>query len=57
MAVIIKDVEMPKSCYDCFAYDDSYDCCRLYSNGVPEHYNLCLLSERPEWCELKEDYI
>ena len=51
MSILIKGMEMPKCCNDCWFYDDSR--CYLFSYGVPNRYNYDALT-MPDWCELIE---
>lgn len=53
MTVLIRGMEMPKNCLECFAHDGEYAFCQLYSNGIPSRYDIDLL-DKPEWCELVE---
>lgn len=54
MAVLIRDMDLPKKCSDCALYSDDYSECLLYSYGVPDRYGLDHLEERPDWCKLEE---
>lgn len=47
------DIPMPRSCGECFAFNEEYCCCILFSYGIPARYNLCPY-EKPDWCEMKE---
>lgn len=51
--IYIKGMEMPKSCFECFAYNADYTYCALYSYGIPARHSLKQY-EKPEWCELIE---
>lgn len=51
MSVLIKGIEMPKSCFACDFYSGNE--CYLYSYGIPARYNYNP-DTKPEWCELVE---
>lgn len=51
MSVLIKGMEMPKSCRECWFYDDKR--CYLYSSGCVDRYDYDF-NIKPEWCELVE---
>ena len=53
MSVLIKDMEMPKRCFECPLYDNYNYYCTLYSFGIPARNNRDG-STKPEWCELEE---
>ena len=53
MSVLIKGMEMPKSCFACFAFNAENTYCALYSHGIPARHSLKPY-EKPEWCELIE---
>ena len=53
MSVLIKGMEMPKSCFECFAFNAENTYCALYSHGIPARHSLKPY-EKPEWCELIE---
>ena len=52
MSVLIKGMEMPDNCGQCFVYDTTYRVCNLYFMGIPNR--MTSLEHRPEWCELVE---
>lgn len=49
MSVLIKGMEIPESCIECWFYVDKR--CYLFSNGVPNRYNYDAF-KKPKWCEL-----
>ena len=51
MSILIKGMEMPKSCFACDFYSGNE--CYLYSYGIPARYNYNP-DTKPEWCELVE---
>lgn len=54
MAILIKDMVLPKNCRRCCFYQFDYDVCILYSYGIPVRRYLKELEKRPDWCELEE---
>ena len=56
MSVLIKGVEMPRSCRDCPCYDDWFQCGatrNVVCSEDDEDGNVGF-NERPEWCPLVE---
>ena len=53
MSILIRGMEMPKSCFECFAFNAENTYCALYSHGIPARHSLKPY-EKPEWCELIE---
>ena len=53
MAILIKDMEMPKSCSECPMYSRYESCCLLESNGCVDRYNYDF-NLIPDWCPLSE---
>lgn len=49
MSVLIKGMEMPSNCIECWFFDDAR--CYLYSSGVPNRYHYSG-DTKPDWCEL-----
>ena len=55
MNVLIPNLDLPKSCFECPMYNDLEGYCVLYSNGIPSRYNYNRYGRsevRPPWCEL-----
>ena len=57
MSVIVKGMEMPKSC-PCELVGVGYDLHCTFAYGVPsrvrEYYECCEKETRPEWCPIVE---
>ena len=53
MSILIKDMEMPKSCSECPMYSRYGSCCLLESNGCVDRYNYDF-NLIPDWCPLSE---
>lgn len=50
MSILIKGIEMPKNCADCFL-EDAYDGCNCRIAQKSANWGL---GERPSWCPLVE---
>ena len=48
MSVLIKNIEMPKNCWECPCFDDFAHICNLDNECRDVHEN------RPDWCPLVE---
>ena len=48
MSILIKGVEMPKSCGDCPCQQEEYGYCQV----IEEEARFCDYKSRPEWCPL-----
>ena len=53
MDILIKGWKMPKTCSNCFAYDEDYKLWQLYSYGIVSRYPVQPY-DKPKWCELIE---
>lgn len=55
MSVLVKGMEMPKSC-PCELLGIGYDLCCSFAGGIPanvkEYYECCQNNTRPSWCPL-----
>ena len=54
MSVLIKGMEMPKSCLDCKLTDSEYCTCSVFDFWDDDYYIGCYLSDRAPWCPLIE---
>ena len=48
------DMNMPKACNECRAYDETFGHCALGSLGVPNRYGYDA-STIPEWCPIERE--
>lgn len=55
-SMVLVDMGMPKSCYECCCYDVDYQRCVIASQGIPSRYHYDG-SVKPEWCPIKEDVL
>jgi hypothetical protein len=56
MSVVI-DIDMPKMCEDCPAFDNYWDTCNLTKKSPPIDFNnldATHIMPRPDWCPLRE---
>ena len=53
--MVVIDIPMPMKCSECTLYCEYYKCCVIGSQGIPNRYKLDELTERPEWCPIKEE--
>lgn len=49
------DTPMPSSCRECQFHERDLGYCILFSNGIPNRYQIDKFTERPLWCELEGD--
>lgn len=56
MAVYIPEVQCPKRCCDCFAYNGWTDICPLFedSEGNSGIFEYIINDTKPNWCKLQE---
>lgn len=54
MSVIVKNMEMPKSCSDCRFYDDNHDYPTCIVTGYSRGYNWSPFNQRMPDCPLVE---
>lgn len=53
MAVIITDMDMPKSCSECSMFDDRWDYPTCFITRKSSGYNFPILEKRMVFCPLK----
>lgn len=52
MSIIVKNMEMPKSCFDCRFYDDDHDYPTCIVTGYSRGYNWSPFNQRMPDCPL-----